>query len=127
MPHRTWRLPVTLVALIGLPMGIPFPSAIRLAGAGGRPAALLWAVNGAFSVLGSVLAVVISMGSGFGLAFTIGAGGEVREVRDAGGDLDDELVRTCVVRTFLGLSFPPPMGGGAQKAVLPIILRREPD
>jgi predicted membrane-bound spermidine synthase len=65
---------VILVGLIGLPMGIPFPSAIRMAGAARQRVALLWAVNGAFSVLGSVLAVSISMSSGFALAFVTGAG-----------------------------------------------------
>ncbi len=50
---------VALTALLGFPMGIPFPSLMRLAGAGERQRqqiALLWAINGAFSVLGSTLA-----------------------------------------------------------------------
>jgi hypothetical protein len=58
--------------------------------------------------------------------FTIGAGGAVREARDAGGDLDDDTVRTCVVRTFLALPFPPPMDGVPQKVLFPIVLRRDP-
>ncbi len=62
-----------LTALIGVPMGVPFPSLMRRAGQVRQRVALLWAVNGAFSVLGSVLAVVLSMTWGFGLALTVGA------------------------------------------------------
>jgi spermidine synthase len=62
-----------LTALVGVPMGIPFPSLMRRAGQIRQRVALLWAVNGAFSVLGSVLAVVLSMTWGFGLALTVGA------------------------------------------------------
>jgi hypothetical protein len=62
-----------LSALIGLPMGIPFPSAIRLAGPPRQRVALIWAVNGAFSVLGSVSAVIISMNGGFSWALLAGA------------------------------------------------------
>ncbi len=69
---------VGLTALLGFPMGIPFPSLMRLAGAGAtaqrQQIALLWAINGAFSVLGSTLAVVISMLWGFHWALLIGAG-----------------------------------------------------
>jgi predicted membrane-bound spermidine synthase len=64
---------VVLTALLGFPMGIPFPSLMRLAGQERQQVALLWAINGAFSVLGSTLAVVISMQWGFGLALLIGA------------------------------------------------------
>lgn len=64
---------VVLTALLGFPMGIPFPSLLRLAGAGRQQVALLWAVNGAFSVLGSTLAVVLSMLWGFQWALLAGA------------------------------------------------------
>lgn len=64
---------MALTGLLGLPMGIPFPSLMRRAGRVRQRVALLWAVNGAFSVLGSVLAVVLSMNWGFGLALTVGA------------------------------------------------------
>lgn len=54
-------------------MGIPFASLLRLAGQYRQRVALLWAINGAFSVLGSALAVVLSMTSGFSGALTVGA------------------------------------------------------
>ncbi|HIC89051.1 MAG TPA: class I SAM-dependent methyltransferase [Anaerolineae bacterium] len=71
----TWRVLATvgLTALLGVPMGIPFPCALRLAGKHheqGIP--LLWGVNGAFSVLGSSLATVMAMTQGFGWAMTAG-------------------------------------------------------
>lgn len=65
---------VTLVLPLGFVMGMPFPSGLRLAQrdhAGEIP--LLWGVNGVFSVLGSVLAVVIAMGWGFSRALALGA------------------------------------------------------
>ncbi len=68
---------VGLTALLGLPMGIPFPSLLRIvesdAGEQRQRVALLWAINGAFSVLGSALAVVISMLWGFKWALLAGA------------------------------------------------------
>ena len=72
MPVRVAAV-VILSALIGLPMGIPFPSLIRVAGASHQQVALLWAVNGAFSALGSVSAVILSMAYGFSWAFVAGA------------------------------------------------------
>ncbi len=69
------RLLGTIVfsALLGFPMGIPFPSLMRLAGASWQQVALIWAINGAFSVLGSTLALVISMLWGFKWALLAGA------------------------------------------------------
>jgi predicted membrane-bound spermidine synthase len=64
---------IVLTALLGIPMGIPFPSLMRLAGQFRQRVALLWAVNGVFSVLGSVLAVVMSMTWGFSWALLLGA------------------------------------------------------
>lgn len=65
---------VVLAALIGLPMGVPFPSALRLAGQrGDHSVSLLWATNGAFSVLGSTLAIVLGMSLGFQWAMLMGA------------------------------------------------------
>jgi hypothetical protein len=58
------------------------------------------------------------------VAFTIGANGEVTEAADAGGELDDDVVRKCVVRAFYGLAFPKPMGGVPQKRTFPVTLRR---
>jgi len=65
---------VVLTALLGFPMGMPFPSLLRMGGDGQRQVALLWAINGAFSVLGSTLAMVISMQWGFKWALLTGAG-----------------------------------------------------
>ncbi len=65
---------VALTALLGVPMGIPFPSLLRLAGESRQQIALLWAINGAFSVLGSTLAMVVSMLWGFKWALIAGAG-----------------------------------------------------
>lgn len=62
-----------LAALPGLLMGIPFPSLIRLAGERRERVAWLFALNGAFSVLGSTTAVVISMTGGFSMAMLAGA------------------------------------------------------
>jgi hypothetical protein len=63
-----------LTALMGLAMGLPFPTALRWAGEGDRaPVALLWAINGAFSVVGSVAAVVLAMAGGFNWAVAAGA------------------------------------------------------
>lgn len=71
-----WRVLATigLTALVGIPLGIPFPSLLRLAARYRQRVALLWALNGAFSVLGSTLAVVVSMTWGFGWALAMGAG-----------------------------------------------------
>jgi predicted membrane-bound spermidine synthase len=64
---------IGLTALLGFPMGIPFPSILRVAGNQyQRNVALLWGVNGAFSVLGSTGAIILSMNSGF--SWTLAAG-----------------------------------------------------
>lgn len=64
-----------LVAPIGLMMGVPFPTGVRLAG---RDAAALvpwaWAINGGASVFSSTLAILISMTYGFTTTFLLGAG-----------------------------------------------------
>jgi hypothetical protein len=77
LPARlAWRVLVTvgLTALLGVLMGVPFPSALRLAGEGHRLGVpLIWGVNGVFSVLGSALAMVVAMTWGFGWAMTAGA------------------------------------------------------
>ncbi|HSF02674.1 MAG TPA: hypothetical protein VLA62_06675, partial [Solirubrobacterales bacterium] len=55
-----------MVAPLGLLMGMPFPSGLRRASA--EDPALVgwaWAVNGAASVMGSVLSVVVAMTAGF--------------------------------------------------------------
>lgn len=61
------------MAPVGFLMGMPFPTGLRLAGVEGeRLVPWAWAVNGASSVLGSVLAVVFSMTFGFSTSFFIG-------------------------------------------------------
>ena len=64
---------IGLTALLGFPMGMPFPCLMRLAREGRQQVALLWAINGAFSVLGSTGAMVISMLWGFKWALLVGA------------------------------------------------------
>ena len=62
-----------LVAAMGLFMGIAFPIGMRLAMAS-RPelAPWLWGINGATSVLGSVLAVVLAMALGIAASYWTG-------------------------------------------------------
>jgi hypothetical protein len=56
------------------------------------------------------------------VAFTIDAKGQVTLAHDAGGALEDEDVRRCVVKAFFGLTFPPPPRGGTQNVTFPIVL-----
>jgi SAM-dependent methyltransferase len=71
-----WRLIIAalIVAPPGLLMGMPFPTGLRRAGheASGL-VSWAWAVNGAASVFGSTLAVLISMTWGFTTTFLAGA------------------------------------------------------
>ncbi len=76
----TMPLPVTLGLILlitvplGLVMGVPFSSSIRLLRELDRKdIPLAWGINGIMSVLGSVLAVVIAMQFGFSIAFMVGA------------------------------------------------------
>jgi hypothetical protein len=56
---------LALLGLLGLPMGMALPAAIdRAAGHDARATPLLFGVNGAFSVLGSVLAMVLALNLG---------------------------------------------------------------
>jgi hypothetical protein len=60
-------LALAFLLVLGLAAGVPFPLGVRLlgsAGAGWIP--WMWAVNGAFSVLASVLAILLAMTWGFG-------------------------------------------------------------
>ena len=72
------RLLITLalVSPLGLLLGFPLPLGVR-ALTGGRRALVPWAwgMNGATSVLASVLGVVIGMHAGFQTAALVGAGG----------------------------------------------------
>ncbi len=63
------RIALALAFLVplGFTAGIPFPLGVRLLGeSGAHWIPWMWAVNGAFSVLASVLAVVLAMSRGFG-------------------------------------------------------------
>jgi predicted membrane-bound spermidine synthase len=62
-----------LLAVMGVPMGMAFPIGMRIAVASREALApWLWGINGATSVLASVLAVVIAMASGISSAFWTG-------------------------------------------------------
>jgi hypothetical protein len=57
------RIAVSTVMLFpsGFLMGMAFPAGIRLAARDGAPTAWYWAINGAFSVISSVLAIFIAV------------------------------------------------------------------
>ncbi len=62
-------LPLTLL------LGMPFPQALELAGKiGTRQIALAWSVNGLMTVVGSVVAVVLSITLGFSAVLWLGGG-----------------------------------------------------
>jgi hypothetical protein len=55
-------------------MGIPFPTGLRLVGKEfENDVAWMWCINGAFSVLGAVLALVVAMSFSFTVALLLGA------------------------------------------------------
>lgn len=63
-----------LLLPLGLLLGIPFPTTIRIVKDAGMEKIIPWmyGINGTMSVLGSVLAVVLSMTFGFTPAFLVG-------------------------------------------------------
>jgi len=63
-----------LLLPLGLLLGIPFPTTIRIVKDAGTEKIIPWmyGINGTMSVLGSVLAVVLSMTFGFTPAFLVG-------------------------------------------------------
>ncbi len=68
-------LVLLFLAPLGYLMGLPFAGGLRLLE--GRSAGFtpwVWAVNGSFSVIASVLAVLLALASGFRLVFWLGAG-----------------------------------------------------
>lgn len=66
-------LGVLLVAPLGLLMGVPFPTGLRRAGREARNlVAWGWAANGAASVFGSTLTMLVSMTYGFTVSFFLG-------------------------------------------------------
>lgn len=58
-------LSVSILTLIGIFMGMPFPIGMRFAGDENSPRVLYWGVNGFASVCGSALAAVILINFGF--------------------------------------------------------------
>ena len=59
---------------LGFVMGIPFPTGLRLLKTlDPERVAAVWAVNGAFSVVGSVLAMALAMTAGFTIVILTGA------------------------------------------------------
>ncbi|MFN0152017.1 MAG: hypothetical protein ACKVU1_15055 [bacterium] len=66
-------LSVAAIFALGVGCGIPFPLGVRLLGAEGeRWIPWMWGINGAFSVLASVLATALAMSFGFGAPFAVG-------------------------------------------------------
>jgi hypothetical protein len=65
---------VLLLASPGLLMGIPFPAGLRRLGAESPDLVpWVWAVNGAASVVASVLAALLALSFGFRLVLLVGA------------------------------------------------------
>jgi hypothetical protein len=66
-------LAVVLVAALGVPMGTLLPLGVRTASSyGGEMVPWAWGINGGASVLGSSLAVVLSMHFGFSATLLAG-------------------------------------------------------
>ncbi len=73
LPTRALSL-FALAFALGIPMGMPFPSAMRLAPTlWAMSVAYLWGVNGVMSVVGSVSAVMLGKLVGYSKAIIIGA------------------------------------------------------
>jgi hypothetical protein len=69
------RIVLTIVVLapLGILMGMPFPLGVKRASAQDpKLIPWLWGVNGAFSVVGSVLAAILAINFGLGATFLIG-------------------------------------------------------
>ena len=68
-------LAVLLILPIGMAAGMPFPSGIRVIGSE-RPSLIAWAwgVNGFFTVIGSVVALLLSMAIGFQAVLWVAVG-----------------------------------------------------
>ena len=65
---------MVFIAPLGLLMGIPFPSGLRLSGRGALPAPpFYWGLNGILSVIGSVTTVFVALLFGFQVAMIVGA------------------------------------------------------
>jgi hypothetical protein len=55
--------------------------------------------------------------------FVIDKHGAIGRVADAGSTLKDPQTKACVLRAFLGLSFPEPEGGGTVVVTYPLVFR----
>jgi hypothetical protein len=71
-----WRvtLSVVLLAPLGILLGMPFPTGLRIVSA--EASALVpwsWGVNGFFTVIGTVTAVILGMSFGFKIVLLVGA------------------------------------------------------
>jgi len=65
---------VSIVAPAGILMGFGFPAGMRMVRAiDERPAAWFWGINGAAGVLGSVLAIALSIAYGIRVTLSLGA------------------------------------------------------
>ncbi len=71
-----WRLVIAVAALAlpGVLMGMPFPKGLRtLTGESSDLVAWAWGVNGAISVVASILAALLALSGGFALVLALGA------------------------------------------------------
>ena len=65
---------IALIAPLGLVMGMPFPSGLRLTGSGSLPEPpFYWGLNGIMSVIGSITTVFVALMSGFQAAMLMGS------------------------------------------------------
>jgi hypothetical protein len=72
--HLRYLIFVLVLAPLGFIMGMPLPTGIALLKYGNhRLIPWAWAANGSASVLGSILAVLIALGSGFSQVMALGA------------------------------------------------------
>jgi|GEM_PF-1882572 len=63
---------IVMILPLGLAMGIPFPAGLTVAGqTDKRLVTLAWGMNGIFSVVGSVLAIVVAISVGFSMVFWV--------------------------------------------------------
>jgi predicted membrane-bound spermidine synthase len=73
---QPWKIlvAVTLLGAMGLLMGMPFPTGVKMLRASGRDRVVpwMWGVNGVCSVLASVLAVYLAVYYGYSTALTVG-------------------------------------------------------
>ena len=71
-----WRVPLSVVLLapLGILLGMPFPTGLRIVSA--EASALVpwsWGVNGFFTVIGTVTALILGMSFGFKMVLLVGA------------------------------------------------------